>query len=156
MDVRDAVESDAERLAGLTNSPAAVLRNLVHNRTVRVAIDRDTRDSPVHEGTFHSEERTDDDAISGFVSFDVRDSIVHLTQLSGTLEACQRLLDEPIRFARRENMAVELLVPEGEETVKEAVEGAGFEAMEAGPRFEGQATTRYRLEIDDVQQYGIE
>ena len=35
MDVRDAVEADADRLAALTGSPRDVMRNLVHDRTVR-------------------------------------------------------------------------------------------------------------------------
>jgi hypothetical protein len=41
MDVRDAVEADAERLAELTGAPTDVMRNLVHDRTVRVAVELD-------------------------------------------------------------------------------------------------------------------
>ena len=41
MEVRDALEADAERLASLTDAPGDVMRNLVHDRTVRVAEDGD-------------------------------------------------------------------------------------------------------------------
>ncbi|MFB6139074.1 MAG: hypothetical protein ABEJ26_01405 [Halosimplex sp.] len=125
MDVRDAVEADAERLAELTGSPQDVMRNLVHDRTVRVA--------------------TEDDAIRGFVSYDAREATVHITQLEGTADVRDRLLEEPVRFAETEGMAVELLVPEDEGGTRETAEGAGFERAGSGPTFEGQATVRYRL-----------
>ena len=92
MDVRDAVEADADRLAALTGSPRDVMRNLVHDRTVRVAVV--------------------DEEIEGFVSYDARAETVHITQLEGNGEVCDRLLDEPVRFARTEGMDVELLVPD--------------------------------------------
>ena len=41
MEIRDAIEADAERLAALTGAPADVMRNLVHDRTVRVAAEGD-------------------------------------------------------------------------------------------------------------------
>ena len=90
MDVRDAVEADADRLAELTDHPSDVMRNLVHDRTVRVA---------------------DDDGVEGFVSYDATDRTVHVTQLEGDPATCERLLDEPTRFAGREGMDVELLRP---------------------------------------------
>lgn len=126
MDIRDAVEADAERLAELTGSPQDVMRNLVHDRTVRVA--------------------TDDDAIEGFVSYDAREETVHVTQLEGTEGVRDRLLEEPIRFADSEGMAVELLVPEDEGGTRESAEDAGFERTGSGPTFEGQPTVRYRLD----------
>jgi hypothetical protein len=126
MDIRDAVEADAERLAELTGSPQDVMRNLVHDRTVRVA--------------------TDDDAIEGFVSYDAREETVHVTQLEGTDGVRDRLLEEPIRFADSEGMAVELLVPEDESATRESAEDAGFERAGSGPTFEGQPTVRYRLD----------
>ena len=125
MDIRDAVEADAERLAELTESPQDVMRNLVHDRTVRVA-----------EG----------EAIEGFVSYDAREETVHITQLEGTDEVRDRLLGEPIRFADSEGMAVELLVPEDESETRDAAEDAGFERTGSGPTFEGQPTVRYRLD----------
>ena len=126
MDVRDAVEADAGRLAELAGAPSDVMRNLVHDRTVRVG------------------ERGEE--IVGFVSFDARAETVHVTQIDGDDDACERLLSEPVRFAEREGMAVELLVPESDDTVEAAVEAAGFEAGGPGPTFEGVPTVRYRLE----------
>lgn len=126
MDVRDAVEADADRLAELTGAPTDVTRNLVHDRTVRVAVE--------------------DDEIVGFVSFDARTDTVHVTQLEGAPGVCERLLNEPIRFARREGMAVELLVPEPRDDVLTALEGSGFSRVGNGPRFEGMETIKFRLE----------
>lgn len=137
MDVRDAVESDAERLGELADSPQDVMRNLVHDRTVRVAV----------EGTGEGEE-----TLSGFVSFDAREGTVHVTQLAGHSEALARLIEEPIRFADREEMAVELLVPEDQEPIRETVEAADFTSVGSGPRFEGTPTTRYRLETEKARQ----
>jgi hypothetical protein len=126
MDVRDAVEADAERLAELTGSPTDVMRNLVHDRTVRVL--------------------ADGEEVRGFVSYDARADTVHVTQLEGEAGAHDRLIEEPVRFARAEGMNVELLVPESERTTREAAEDAGFERSGTGPAFEGQQTVRYRLE----------
>ena len=123
MEIRDAIEADAERLAALTGAPVDVMRNLVHDRTVRVA---------------------DDDGVEGFVSYDASDHTVHVTQLEGAPEVCERLLEEPTRFAGREGMDVELLVPEGDDATREATERSDFDEHGAGPRFDGTPTTRYR------------
>jgi hypothetical protein len=135
MEVRDAVEADAEALAGLGDAPADVMRNLVHDRTVRVATDG------VAEGPVDPESPPD---LQGFVSFDVRDTTVHVTQVAGDRRACERLLEEPIRFARGEGMEVELLVPASEADTRAAAEAVGFESRGTGPSFEGQRTVRYR------------
>lgn len=126
MDVRDAVEADAEPLAAQTGSPQDVMRNLIHDRTVRVA---------VVDGT-----------IQGFVSYDARESTVHVTQLDGDPDSFDRLLEEPVSFARKEGMGVELLAPEDEGAVIDAAEAAGFEEEGSGPRFAGEPTIRYRLD----------
>jgi hypothetical protein len=126
MQVRDAVEADAGRLAALTDTPRDVMRNLVHDRTVRVV------------------EREEE--IVGFVSYDAREQTVHVTQLEGDTGTYERLLEEPLGFADAEGMAVELLVPEDETDVRDAALAAGFEERGQGPRFEGQQTTRFRLE----------
>jgi len=126
MELRDAVEADAGRLAGLTDTPGDVMRNLIHDRTVRVA------------------ER--DGEIVGFVSFDARQGTVHVTQLQGETAAYDALLAEPMGFARSEGMAVELLAPDDETETQSAAADAGFERVGNGPYFEGQSTTRYRLE----------
>ncbi|PSP87309.1 hypothetical protein BRC90_10840 [Halobacteriales archaeon QS_4_69_34] len=125
MEVRDAVEADAGRLAALTDAPTDVMRNLVHDRTVRVA---------------------EDGEIVGFVSFDAQRETVHVTQFDGTTAAATRLLEEPARFARTEGMAAELLVEEGRDELKRAASEAGFDEVGPGPRFDGTATVKFRLD----------
>ena len=132
MEIRDAVEADAGRLADLADSPPDVMRNLVHDRTVRVA-------------------EADEDVV-GFVSYDAKEGTVHVTQLAGTGDACERLLAEPISFAEREHMAVELLVPDGKTTVADAVEATGFTRAGSGPQFAGESTVRYRMEPEPAEQ----
>jgi hypothetical protein len=126
MELRDAIEADAKRLADMTDAPADVMQNLVHDRTVRVL------------------ERGGE--IAGFVSYDARDRTVHVTQIEGPEDGLETLLSEPLGFARAEGMAAELVVPEGEHTVEEAALTAGFDEVGSGPRFEGQPTTRFRIE----------
>ena len=126
MEVRDAVEADAGRLAALTDAPRDVMRNLVHDRTVRVA--------------------EADDEIVGFVSYDARERTVHVTQLEGDPDTFERLFEEPVGFARSEGMSVELLAPDDEPDLQEAARAVGFEEVGSGPHFEGTPTTRFRLE----------
>lgn len=140
MDVRDAVEADADRLAELTGQPSDVMRNLVHDRTVRVAAERD--DDTADEA----------DHVAGFVSYDAQNGSVHITQFEGTLGACERLLEEPLRFARGEEMAVELLVAENEDEKRDIAEAAGFHHEGRGPTFDGMPTVRYRHEPTRVEQ----
>ncbi len=125
MEIRDAVEADAKRLAALTDAPTDVMRNLVHDRTVRVAVDADG-------------------GVEGFVSFDAQRQTVHVTQLEGAAALCERLLVEPMRFAERERMDVELLVGESDAETRKAAEEAGFDEHGLGPRFDGMRTVRYR------------
>lgn len=129
MEVRDAVEADAEPLAELSGAPRDVLRNLIHDRTVRVA--------------------EDGDRLLGFVSFDARPGTVYITQLSGEPTAVERLLAEPVRFATTEAMSVELLVAVADESLQAAAESVGFEEAGPGPRFDDVQTVRYRYEPDD-------
>lgn len=124
MEIRDAVEADADRLASLTDAPTDVMRNLVHDRTVRVS--------------------EDDGSVEGFVSYDAHRETVHVTQLEGDDELCERLLDEPTRFARTEGMSVELLVGIDDEGTQTAARRSGFEKVGPGPRFDGTKTVRYR------------
>lgn len=124
MEIRDAVESDAGRLAALTDTPTDVMRNLVHDRTVRVA--------------------EEDGDVCGFVSYDAQRQTVYVTQLEGDAELCERLLEEPTRFARTEDMAVELLVAVDDEPVQKAAERAEFVRRGPGPRFDETRTVRYR------------
>ena len=128
MEIRDAIEADAERLAALTGAPTDVMRNLVHDRTVRVAAEGDD--------------------VVGFVSYDAQARTVHVTQLEGDADLCERLLEEPTRFAGREGMDVELLVPESDDHAREAAERSDFSEYGPGPQFDGTRTTRYRWEPD--------
>ena len=126
MEMRDAIEADAGRLASLTDAPRDVMRNLVHDRTVRVI-----------------EEEED---IRGFVSYDAREQTVYVTQLEGDDGVYPELLDEPVRFAQAEEMGVELLVPDTEAEMRDAASDAGFERTGGGPQFDGEPTTRYRID----------
>ena len=124
MEVRDAVEDDAEALARLADGPRDVLRNVIHDRTVRVA--------------------EDDDRVVAFVSFDAKPGTVYVTQIGGDPDALDRLLEEPIRFARREEMRVELLVEEDDDAVLDVITATGFDRIGRGPRFDDVATVRFR------------
>lgn len=137
MEVRDAIEADAAALAAIADAPADVMRNLIHDRTVRVA----ERDDAPERGP---EGKTAPEHLLGFVSFDARNDTIHVTQLGGEPDVCERLLDEPVRFARREGMSVELLLGAEEEALRAAVERAGFRHDGQGPRFEEKETARYR------------
>ena len=143
MEVRAAVEDDAETMGAIADAPVDAMRNLIHDRSVRVAVDRSAPDPNEDAGDAGT---GDEETLLGFVSFDARPDAVHVTQVAGTADACERLLGEPIAFARREGMAVELLVPDADDAVQAAAERVGFDRDGRGPRFEGQATTRFRLE----------
>lgn len=176
MNVRDALEADADALAAIADSPTDVMRNLVHDRTVRVAeagghdpnMDVDSEGASDPNSGSDSETRTesktqtetdpnaevdstqyggsDPDDLLGFVSFDARDQTVHITQIDGSGDVYEQLLAEPVRFATRESMAVEVLVPQGETSLESAAERLGFDDQGPGPRFNGQHTVRFRLE----------
>jgi hypothetical protein len=73
---------------------------------------------------------------------------VYVTQIGGDPAACERLLEEPIRFANGEAMSVELLLPEREEAIQDAAARSGFEEVGSGPRFDGVPTVRYRRDPD--------
>ena len=143
MRVRDAVEDDDAVLGELADAPAEVMRNVVHDRTVRVA------EADVLDDESEADSKANSDpvaAIEGFVGFDADPEAVRVTYLRGSKAARERLLDEPIRFARKEGMAVEVLVPEREAETKTVVENAGFEQVGTGPRFENGRTLKYRLD----------
>ena len=137
MEIRDAVEDDAESIAAVADVPADVVRNLVHDRSVRVAErPQDGNDPNVDTDSLDNE-------LLGFVSFDVHDDAVHVTQVGGTKAACEQLLGEPVRFAASEGMAVELLVEADAATLQTAAQSAGFEEKGTGPMFGGKETIRY-------------
>jgi hypothetical protein len=147
MNVRDALEADADALASIADTPTDVMRNLVHDRTVRVAEDGEQESATDVAETQYGESAPED--LLGFVSFDVQQDTVHVTQISGTSDACERLLAEPVRFAERESMAVEVLVPPDQEPIENAAERLGFSEHGSGPRFDGSPTVRFRLEPSD-------
>ncbi len=132
MEIRDAVEADSGRLAELADSPPDVMRNLVHDRTVRVA--------------------TEGDDVVGFVSYDAKRGTVHVTQLAGPASICEQLLEEPITFAKGEHMVVELLVTADQAEAEAAAEATGFTNSGSGPKFAGESTIRYRLEPEAAEQ----
>ncbi|WP_423743499.1 hypothetical protein V5735_10630 (plasmid) [Haladaptatus sp. SPP-AMP-3] len=126
MRVRDAVEADGGRLAALADVPTEVMADVVHDRTVCVA--------------------ESDGEIDAFVGFEADEETVHVTHLFGAEAACEHLLDEPIRFAEREAMPVEILLPEPETDIVAVAENVGFEESDPGPWFDGHRTRRFRLE----------
>ncbi|WP_254864509.1 hypothetical protein [Halovivax gelatinilyticus] len=145
MNVRDAREADASALASIAGAPTDVLGDLIHDRTVRIAEDVRTDPTVDAERTKFSGENPEN--ILGFVSFDADSDVVTVTKLDGTKSAYDRLLDEPIGFARTESMGVEALVTADRTDVVDALEAKGFSRVEEGPRFEGADTVLFRLEL---------
>ena len=146
MNVRDALEADADAIAAIADAPTDVMRNLVHDRTVRVAEDGTHDPNADVEETRYNGSNPED--LLGFISFDAQNGTVHITQIEGTEDACERLLAEPVRFAERESMAVEMLAPMGEDDVIAAARELGFEENGFGPQFDGARTIRFRLEVN--------
>ena len=112
MEVRDAVEADADALSDLAEAPADVMRGVVHDRTVRVVEavadtdepDETTSDEPQAEaGTVTDgadvEERTGA-SVTGFVSFDARSETVYVTH--GNNDSFARWLNEEKNLDARE------------------------------------------------------
>ncbi|SNR58346.1 hypothetical protein [Halorubrum vacuolatum] len=178
MQIRDALESDAEALASLADRPVEATRDMIHERSVRVAItgvdegcrndpdvDGHNMNDPRSETEDHMEdpgmetkgERSDADAsnsdarsdeIVGFVTFDVRTGVVHVTDFNGTQKAMKRLLKSPQRFAQNEGMDVETVIQNDEHNRIDVIEFLGFDSIGDGPRFQGRPTTRFRLELN--------
>ena len=147
VNVRDAVEADAETLGAIVDLPADALRNVVHDRTVRLAVEPASEPGPNADVEPDADEApgTADESVLGFVAFDVREGTVHVTQLAGDADVAERLLAEPVRFAVTEGFDVSFVVPDSDTDAKTAARAAGFEAIGSGPLFDGEATTRYRF-----------
>lgn len=146
MRVRDAVESDAETVAAAIDRPRGVVIDMIHDRSVRVAVSTDGTDAS--EADREGDTASGGDAgsnVVGFVAFDVRGQTVHVTEFDGDEPALRRLFEEPRRFADREGLSVEVVVPNGD-PANEVLEAIGFDSVGPGPRFDGRATTRYRIE----------
>ncbi len=146
MRIRDALESDAETLGAEIDRPRGVVIDMIHDRSVRVAISDD--DGAPGDETDPAN-GDDGSSVKGFVAFDVRGETVHVTDFDGDEPTIRRLFEEPRRFASREGMNVEVVVPDDEST-SALIEAVGFEAIGGGPRFDGRETTRYRIEADDL------
>ena len=164
MRLRDAIESDANALASFTDRPVNVMREVIHERSVRVAlsgVDDDGRgDAEGEDGRGDAEgedERGDAEGedeggeVVGFVAFDVRSGIVHVTDFGGDGEAIKRLFRTPREFAENEGMKVETVVADGDVGRMELIETLGFRSTGNGPRFDGRSTTRFRLDPDDQE-----
>lgn len=134
MQIRDAHEGDVSAIVDLAVGDVDP-QHLLRVRMVRVANEAGDGPAGGDEG----------DAIVGFLAFDARTDAVHVTRIGGTADAVHALLDDAIGFAKRENLSVEAVVPNGGSTAV-ALETKGFESGGSGPRFEGRETTRYRLD----------
>ncbi|WP_128905017.1 hypothetical protein [Halorubrum amylolyticum] len=160
MRIRDALESDAESLATATDRPRGVVKDMIHDRSVRVAVagsggksgggdERTSGDGGAGGADSSADSNGDGSSVTGFVAFDARGETVHVTDFDGDDEAIRRLFEEPRRFARREGMGVEVVVPDDERTGA-ILENSGFESAGPGPRFEGRRTTRYVIDSADL------
>ena len=150
MRVRDAVEADTAALASMTDRPERVVRDMIHDRSVRVAVadeaaDRDDAGDGAEPADRSADADTPVDAVRGFVAFDARDGVVHVTNVEGDADAVGRLFEEPVGFAAREGMSIEAVLP-ADGTAGDAAESIGFEAVGSGPRIDGAPTTRYRFD----------
>lgn len=155
MRVRDAVEADAAALGSMTGRPQGVVRDMIHDRSVRVGVTDDAGPADAAgDGADPAGRSADDDAdtpvdaVAGFVAFDVRDGVVHVTNVEGDPDAVRRLFEEPVRFATREGMTVEAVLPT-DGTAVDAAEAVGFAAVGSGPRIDGASTTRYRFDPEE-------
>ncbi|WP_144904647.1 hypothetical protein [Halobellus captivus] len=150
VEVRDAVEDDAETLGAIVDLPTDVLRNVVHDRTVRLAVAPRRDPGPNADTADRAEDDSSDsdESVHGFVAFDVEKGTVHVTQLAGDAAVAERLLAEPVRFAVSEGFDVALVVPESDSDVASAAAAAGFETVGTGPTFDGEPTTKYRFRPD--------
>ncbi len=144
MRLRDAIESDADALASFTDRPVNVMRDVIHERSVRVAVS-----GVVDDGRDDVEREDEGGELVGFVAFDVRSGIVHVTDFGGDEEAVKRLFRTPREFAANEGMNVETVVADDDVERMELIETLGFRSTGNGPRFDGRPTTTFRLDPGD-------
>jgi hypothetical protein len=149
MRIRDALESDRDAIAAATDRPQSVVVDTIHDRSVRVAVVEPDGELSGDGVTSTSSERDGGgDEVIGFIAFDARGDTVHVSDFAGDDAVVSRLLDAPHRFASREKMALEVVVPIDDD--REMLSEIGFETVGSGPRFGGRETTRYRIEADDL------
>jgi hypothetical protein len=140
-DAPDGESDDAADAEAHAETDGAVADEPAESTTPATAVDAQGEAA----ATGDDEDATAAADIRGFVSYDANESVVHVTQIDGDLAACERLLDEPVRFAAEEGMRVELLVTDADGDVATAAERVGFERNGTGPRFDGETTVRYDL-----------
>lgn len=126
--VREADPEDVDAIADVTGVPTRAAERLLRERAVRVA--------------------EHDESVVGVLAYDADGDAVHVTRLAGDADAAAALLEDPVAFARAENLPVEVVVPESESGALAAVTSAGFERTGDGPQFAGERTERYRLAPD--------
>ena len=175
MRIRDALESDAEALAMLSGKPEGVVINMIHDRSVRVAVPESehrsektesdqrrhenesdqrrhenesnrAKDAKTGSNTEHPSGAGNPSPLQGFIGYDVRSGSVHVTDFGGSESTVRRLFEEPRRFAVREGMSLEVVVSDDATDEIETIESLGFEPVGEGPQFDGGSTTRFRLE----------
>ncbi|MFC3477867.1 GNAT family N-acetyltransferase [Halobacterium litoreum] len=124
MHVRDATDEDADAVVALADEAVDAAR-LIRDRSVRVA--------------------DDDGEVAGFVAYDTWRGAVHVTRLGGDPAALGDLLAAPCEFAAREDLPVEVVLPDDEDDdFRTILDDEGFEDAGAGPMFDGRRTRRYR------------
>ena len=170
MRIRDALESDAEALAMLSGKPEGVVVNMIHDRSVRVAVpesehrsektesdqrrheneSNQAKDAKTGSNTEHPSGAGNPSPLQGFIGYDVRSGSVHVTDFGGSESTVRRLFEEPRRFAVREGMSLEVVVSDDATDEIETIESLGFEPIGEGPQFDGGSTTRFRLEPSET------
>lgn len=123
MEVREGVPDDADAIESRSTTDLDASRLLVDRRVIVAE----------NEGK-----------VVGFCAYEAWDGTVHVSAINGEPSVVERLLEEPRRFAEREGLPIEIVVPESDEEVSEAVDEAGFDPVGPGPRFAGEPTRRYR------------
>ena len=89
------------------------------------------------------------EAIQGFLAYDAWGGTVHVTALAGDPVVLDALLAEPRRFADREGLPLEIVVPESDTALCEAVQEAGFAEVGEGPQFQDEPSLRFRDASED-------
>lgn len=123
MEVREATPDDAPAIESLARSDIDADR-LVVDRRVIVA--------------------EENGELLGFLSYETWGGAVHVSTLVGDPAIVDALLEEPRRFGDREGLPVEIVIPESDSTLLEALEEAGFTPVGGGPAFHGEESRRFR------------
>lgn len=126
MDIREGTEADLEAIATLAGIASETARGLLRDRRVRVG--------------------TIDGSVVAVLCFHHDLGRIHITRLCGDESAFEALIRDPVRVAREEGVSIETVVPDSDRALRGALEAAGFTSAGPGPRFDGEATTWFRLD----------